>query len=229
MASLDRAIIAHIKIDGKQFEIYVDPDAALAYRLGQKKDLNNVLAVEEIFSDAKSGERAKAADLQKAFNTQDVFAIAERILKEGKLALTTEQKRKMVEQKRKQIAQLIAREAIDPRTNAPHPLLRIEQAMEKVRLDIDPMQDAAVQVEKVLSALRYELPIVMQKKRIAVKVPAIYANRAYGLLKAHAMEREEWASDGSLMCIVTVPAGLVGEFLEKLNKATSGDNQTKML
>lgn len=31
------------------------------------------------------------------------------------------------------------------------------------------------------------------------------------------------------MGIVTLPAGMVGEFLDKLNKATSGDNQTKML
>ena len=229
MVSLDKAMLAHMKIQGKQYEIFVDPDAALLYKTGQKKELNNVLAVEEIFTDAKASERAKAADLQKSFGTQDVFAIAERILKEGDLALTTEQKRKMMEQKRKQIAQMIAREATDPRTGAPHPLLRIESAMEKVRLDIDPMQDAAAQMDKVISALRVELPIKMEKKRIAIKVPAIHAHRAYGLLKSQHVEKEEWGSDGSLMGVVSIPAGMVGEFLDKLNKATSGDNQTKML
>ncbi|VVB56717.1 Ribosome maturation protein SDO1 [uncultured archaeon] len=229
MVSLDKSIIAHIKVQGKQFEIYVDPDAGLAYRQGQKKELNNVLPVEEIFTDAKASERAKSSDLQKAFGTQDVFAIAERILKEGELALTTEQKRKMMELKRKQIAQLISREATDPRTGAPHPLVRIEAAMDKVRLDIDPMQDAAAQMDKVISALRIELPIKMEKKRIAIKVPAVHAHRAYGLLKGQHMEKEEWGSDGSLMGVITIPAGMVGEFLDKLNKATSGDNQTKML
>ncbi len=229
MVSLDKAIIAHMKIEGKLFEIYVDPDAGLAYRLGQKKELNNVLVVEEIFTDAKASERAKAAELQKAFHTQDVFVIAEKILKDGELALTTDQKHKMMEQKRKQIAQLIAREATDPRTGAPHPLARIEASMDKVRLDIDPMQDAAAQMDKVISALRLELPIKMEKKRIAIKVPAIHAHRAFGLLKSQHMEREEWGSDGSLMGVITIPAGMVGEFLDKLNKATSGDNQTKML
>ncbi|MCL6089029.1 MAG: hypothetical protein M1530_02590 [Candidatus Marsarchaeota archaeon] len=34
---------------------------------------------------------------------------------------------------------------------------------------------------------------------------------------------------GNVLCIITIPAGLVGEFLDKLNKATGGDNQTKML
>jgi ribosome maturation protein SDO1 len=84
-------------------------------------------------------------------------------------------------------------------------------------------------MDKVISALRIELPIRMEKKRIAIKVPAIHAHRAFGLLKSQHMEREEWGSDGSLMGIITIPAGMVGEFLDKLNKATSGDNQTKML
>ena len=229
MVSLDKAIIAHIKVQGKAFEIFVDPDAGLAYRLGQKKDLNNVLVVEEIFTDAKASERAKAAELQKAFQTTDAFLIAEKILKEGELALTTEQKRHMMEEKRKQIAQLIAREATDPRTGAPHPLARIVASMDKVRLDIDPWQDAAAQMDKIISALRIELPIKMEKKRIAINVPAIHAHRAYGLLKSQHVEREEWGADGSLMGVVNVPAGMVGEFLDKLNKATSGDNQTKML
>ena len=229
MVSLDKAIIAHMKVQGKQFEIFVDPDASLLYKTGAKKELNNVMVVEEIFTDAKASERGKSADLLKAFGTQDVYAIAERILKEGDLALTTEQKRKMMEQKRKQIAQLIAREATDPRTGAPHPLLRIEQAMDKIRLDIDPMQDAAAQMDKIISALRIELPIKMEKKRMAIKVPAIHAHRAFGLLKSQHLEREEWGADGSLMGVITIPAGMVGEFLDKLNKATSGDNQTKMM
>ncbi len=229
MVSLDKAMTAHIKVQGVTFEILVDPDAALLYKTGQKKEINNILAVEEIFTDAKKSDRPKASELQKAFGTQDVFVIAEKILKEGELALTTDQKHKMMEQKRKQIAQLIAREATDPRTGAPHPLLRIETAMDKVRLDIDPMQDAAAQMDKVISALRLELPIKMEKRRIAIKVPAIHAHRAFGLLKSQHMEREEWGSDGSLMGVITIPAGMVGEFLDKLNKATSGDNQTKML
>ena len=85
MVSLDKAIIAHIKIQGRPYEIFVDPDGGLAYRTGQKKELNNVLVVEEIFVDAKASERAKSSDLQKSFGTQDVFAIAERILKEGEI------------------------------------------------------------------------------------------------------------------------------------------------
>ncbi len=222
-------MVAHMKVNGEQFEILVDPDLALAYHKGEKKEINNVLAAEEIFKDARRGERHKSAALQKAFKTDDIFAIAGRILKEGELALTTEQKRKMVEEKRKQIAQLIAREATDPRTGAPHPLIRIEQAMQKVRLDIDPFKDASAQMSDVISSLRVDLPIKLVKKKIAIKVGPEYASRVYGLLKREGIQKEEHSSDGSLMVVLEVPAGLVGEFFDRLNKATAGQAQTRYI
>ncbi len=229
MVSLDKAMVAHYKVDGEVFQILVDPDAGLAYRTGAKKELANVLAVDEIFKDAHRGERHKAAELQKAFHTQDVQAIADIILKKGELALTTDQKRKMLEEKRKQIAALIAREAIDPRTGAPHTLARITQAMDNVRLDIDPFKEPALQMDEVITALRPELPIKMARTRIAVRIGPEYAKRTYGLLKSNGIEKEEWTADGSLVVVLSLPAGLTGEFYDRLNKATAGQAQTKLI
>ncbi|MFH1094614.1 MAG: ribosome assembly factor SBDS [Candidatus Micrarchaeota archaeon] len=229
MVSLDNAMVAHMKVNGEAFEILVDPDLALAFRTGQKKEINNVLAAEEIFKDARRGERHKSAALQKAFKTDDILAIASRILKEGELALTTNQKHKMMEEKRKQIAQLIAREATDPRTGAPHPLVRIEQAMQKVRLDIDPLKDASAQMADVVSALRVELPIKFVKKKIAIKVGPEHAHHVYGLLKSQGIQKEEHGADGSLMVVLEMPAGMVGDFFDKLNKATAGQAQTRYI
>lgn len=222
-------MVAHYKHNGEMFELLVDPDAALAYRLGQKKELANVLAAEEVFKDSRKGERHTSSSLKKAFGTEDIFAIADIILKKGELALTTEQKRKMLEQKRKQIAMLIAREATDPRTGAPHTLARIEQAMDNVRLDIDPLRDANSQMDAVIKELRVQLPIKLARMRIAVKVDAAQAHRTYGMLKAQGIEKEQWLSDGSLAVEMSIPAGLVAEFYDKLNKATSGQAQTKQL
>ncbi|MFH1306241.1 MAG: ribosome assembly factor SBDS [Candidatus Micrarchaeota archaeon] len=229
MASLDKAIVAHIKVDGAEFQILVDPDLALMYKLGQKKELNNVLVVEEVFEDAKKGERHKSSALQKAFGTTDVFSIAEKIIKTGHIALTTDQKRRMVKEKRKQIAVLIAKEATDPRTGAPHPLARIENAMENIRLDVDPIKDASEQVEEVLDALKLTLPIKLAKRKIAVKVGPEYAQKIYGMLKNHGIEKEQWTNDGSLIAVVTVPAGLAGEFYDRLNKATGASAETKVI
>ena len=229
MASLDNSITAHMEIAGERFEVMVDPDLALAFRLGQKKELNNVLTVEEVFKNFRKGERHTTSSLQKAFGTTDVFAIAERIVKNGELALTTEQKRKMLEEKRKQIVAILMRECIDPRTGAPHTQLRLEQSMDAARVHIDGFKDAASQVEDVMKALRPIIPLKVEKARVAVRIPPEHAQRVYGTLKGYGIQKEEWARDGSLIVVLEMPAGMQGEFYDKINRATAGAAETKLM
>ena len=229
MASLDNSITAHMEISGERFEVMVDPDLALAYRLGQKKELNNVLTVEEVFKNFRKGERHTTSALQKAFGTTDVFAIAERIVKNGELALTTDQKRKMLEEKKKQIVAILMRECIDPRTGAPHTQLRLEQSMDAARVHIDGFKDAASQVEDVMKALRPIIPLKVERVRVAVKIPPEHAQRVYGTLKGYGIQKEEWARDGSLIVVLEMPAGMQGEFYDKINRATAGAAETKLM
>jgi ribosome maturation protein SDO1 len=118
MTSLDKAIIASYEKGGKRFELYVDPDNAYAYVEKKKPDLKNILVAEEVYADAKKGERAKAGDVEKVFGTSDIMKILEFILDEGEVQLTTDRRRKKVEEKRKQVVAILLREAIDPRTSS---------------------------------------------------------------------------------------------------------------
>ena len=229
MANLENSITAHMEINGERYEILVDPDLAHMYRVGQKKELNNVLTVEEVFKNFKKGERHTSSSLQKAFGTTDVWQIAERIIKNGEVQLTTEQKRKMLEEKKKQVIALIAREAIDPRTGAPHTLMRIEQAIDESRVHIDAFRDAAQQMEDVVKALRPIIPLKFEHIRVAAKVPPAYAQRIYGSLKGYGIQKEEWARDGSLIVVIEMPAGMQGEFYERLNRMTAGTVETKIM
>ncbi|VVB99982.1 Ribosome maturation protein SDO1 [uncultured archaeon] len=229
MASLDKCITAHMDINGERYEILVDPDLGYMYKTGQKKELNNVLAVEEVFKNFKKGERHTTSSLQKAFGTTDVWQIAERILRHGDIQLTTEQKRKMLEEKKKQVLALIAREAIDPRTGAPHTMMRLEQALEESKAHIDGFKDAAAQVEDVLKAMRPIIPIKFEHVKIAAKISPEYAQRIYGTIKGYGIQKEEWAKDGSLIVVIELPAGMQGEFYERLNKLTAGKAETKIV
>ena len=99
MVALDESIIAHFKTHGKMFEVFVDPDGALAFKKGDPVKIENILAVEDVFSDAKNGDRPAEQDIINAFGTKDVLKIAEKILHEGELQLTTEQRRKIQKKK----------------------------------------------------------------------------------------------------------------------------------
>ncbi len=229
MTTLDRAIIASYEKEGKRFELYVDPDAAYAFIEKRKPDVKNILVAEEIYADAKKGEKAKASDVQKVFGTTDVVAILEFVLRNGEVQLTTEQRRKKVQERRKQIIAILLREAIDPRTKAPHTQIRLEQAMEQANIHVDPFKDPREQLEDVVKALRPLLPMKFEKVKIAVKVPAPFAHKCYGTLKNYGIEREQWLNNGDLVVVVEIFGGLQGEFYDKLNKLTTGQVETKIL
>ncbi|MEM4554569.1 MAG: ribosome assembly factor SBDS [Candidatus Anstonellaceae archaeon] len=229
MASLEKSILAHIDINGERFEIVVDPDLAYLFRTGQKKEIANILTVEDVFKNFRKGERHTTASLQKAFGTTDISKIAERILKNGEIQLTAEQRKKMLEEKKRQIIVIIARQAIDPRTGAPHTQLRIEQALEEAKVHIDAFKDATEQIDDVIKALRPIIPLKFEQVKVAVKVPPEFAQKIYGTLKGYGIQKEEWTSDGSLIVVIEMPAGMQGEFYDRINKLTSGRVETKLL
>jgi len=221
---------ARISKSGEKFEVLVKPDPALEYKMGKSLPISQLLAIDEIYSDAGKGTRASAEKLQKAFSTQDPLTIAEEIMKHGELQLTTEQRRQLVEEKRKQIVAFVARNCIDPRTGTPHPPIRIEQAMNQIKYSIDPFKSADEQAKAVIEELRALLPIKMEQMRVAVKVLAEYAPKGYGAIKGYGtISREEWQADGALVAVVEMPAGLYGPFIERLGKITQGTIQTKVL
>ena len=221
---------ARISKSGEKFEVLVKPDPALEYKMGKQLSVSQLLVIDEIYSDAGKGTRASAEKLQKAFGTQDPLAIAEEIMKHGELQLTTDQRRQLVEDKRKQIVAFVARNCIDPRTGTPHPPIRIEQAMAQIKYSIDPFKSADEQAKDVIEELRALLPIKMEQMRVAVKILAEYAAKGYGTLKGYGtISREEWQADGALVAVVEMPAGLYGPFIERLGKVTQGTIQTKIL
>src|SRR3989344_2464638 len=104
MVTVEDAIIARYTKDGKHFEILVDPIIAYDLREGKTVSLGRMLAANIVFTDARKGTKAGAADVQTAFGTSDVEKIAEIIIKKGDLQLTTEFRRKKTEERRKQVA-----------------------------------------------------------------------------------------------------------------------------
>lgn len=219
-----------IRESGEKFEIMVKPEAALDFRFGKSLGISQILAYEGIFKDVAKGERASEERLKHFFGTTDPVKVAQTILQKGDLQLTVEQRRRLVEEKRRQIITFISRQCIDPRTNSPHPPLRIEQALEEIRISIDPFKDAEEQAKEVIQALRPVLPIKMQLLAIEVRIPPQFASKAFGTLKAYGtIKGEQWQPDGSLVAVIELPAGLQGNFLEKLGNLTRGAAQAKVL
>jgi len=230
LVSLDDAVIARLKKGEDHFEVLVDPYAAADLIDGKEVDILQNLAIDAIFEDSKKGKHASEEALQKVFETIDITEIAKKIILKGDIQLTTEQRSKMQRNKTNRIIETISKNAMDPKTKAPHPRQRIERAMEEAGIHVDPFKPVSEQVKIIIEQLRPIIPISMEQIRISVKIPAEQIGKAYGTIRNYgALEREDWQSDGSWIGIIRLAAGMQTDFYDKLNDLTKGNVSTKIL
>src|SRR4030065_709713 len=57
-------------------------------------------------------------------------------------------------------------------------------------------------------------------------IPAIHTGKAYSIISQY-KEEENWLNDGSLEATVSIPAGIIMDFYDKLNSATHGSVLTQ--
>jgi len=230
MVSLDEAVIARLERGGERFELLVEPELAREFREEGKGELSEILAVEDVFKDAHKGDRASSEQLVEAFGTDEFAVVASMILERGEIQLTTEQRKRMQEEKKKQLITIISRNCINPVNRTPHPPQRIELALDEIKYNIDPFKSAESQLNDVLKELRVILPIRMEMVQIAIKVEAPHYGKLVGEVRSYGkVLKEEWSSGGDWLCVVEIPAGLQVEFFDMVNSRTHGEVQTKLL
>jgi len=230
MVKLEDAVIARLEIENENFEILVEPESAQKFKNGEDIQILESLVIDTVFKDSKKGDKASEEKILKIFGTSDITEIARKILLDGTIQLTTEQRKQMQENKRKQIVTSIVRNAINPQTGAPHPAQRIEMAMKEAKVQIDPFKPVDLQVQYVLDKLKVLIPIRFEKLKIAVKLSGENYGKTYGDITGYGkITKEEWQSDGSWIGIIEIPAGLQSEFYDKLNKKTKGEVETKII
>ncbi len=214
---------ARIKKAGKNFEIMVDMDNALAFKKGEGSE--NFLEVDRIFSDAKKGEAASSSDLKEAFKTEDINEIAGRIVKEGEILVSQEHRSDEQEKKIKQVVDFLATNATNPQTNNPHTPERIKSAMQEAHVNVKnvPIEN---QIKEIIEQLSKVIPIKIETKKVKIIIAAVYTGQAYGVINPY-KEEETWLDDGSLEVIVKVPSGIIIDFYDKLNSITHGSVLTE--
>ncbi len=217
-------MVARYESKGKRFEILVDPEKALEYREGKQIDLGEIVQGEFVFRDVKKGLKASPEELKEVFGTDDTKKIMDIILREGELQLTTEQRRKLIEAKKRMIINYIARSAIDPQTQKPIPPTRIEAAMEQAKVSIDLYRRIEEQAMDIVKAISRVMPIKIARVLIRVKIPKEYASKTINLIsKLGEVKKKNFYADGSADVELEIPAGMQGEVLSKIASLTRGE------
>ncbi len=230
MVSLEDSVTARFETGGNRFEILIDPEAAQQYKEGEEIDWEEAIAADGIWNDSSKGDRAPEKLVNETFGSLDLIDIYKKILAEGSIQLTSQQKKEMVEQKRKRIISHIAANAMNPQTGGPHPPQRIENAIEEIRYSVDPIESDEKQIEKIVSKIKLLIPISFDKIRVAIKIPAIHVGKCYGQLSGLGnIESEEYQKDGSWIGIIEMAAAAQTKLEDLLGSVTKGTAEIKAL
>tara|TARA_Y100000768_G_scaffold348357_1_gene297221 strand:- start:114 stop:800 length:687 start_codon:yes stop_codon:yes gene_type:complete len=221
MVSLDDAVLARMEKGGKRYELLVDPNQVDEFKSDpQSIDLNQFLAMDEVFHDIRGGERPTSEAIENTFGTQDILEIAKTILDKGSIQLTTAQRKARVEQMRQQIVHEIHTMAVDPKTKSPHPKTRIELALDESRYSVDPFKRLDDQVKLAIEVLKPMIPLSFESVRLALRVPGSAYGSASRILRPY-LEKEQWLENGSWAGIIELPAGMKDVIIGKIMRQSS--------
>jgi ribosome maturation protein SDO1 len=214
---------ARIKQKGEHFEIIVNLEDAIKFKKGQSSWIQS--EDDRVYSDLKKGNVASTSDLKNAFGTSDVSEIVKKIVKDGEILTTQDFRDEEREKKIKQVVDIISRNAINPQTGNPHTPDRIHRALEEAHVNIKntPIDS---QISEIIAEISKIIPIRIEVKKIKVTIPAIHTGKAYSIISQYKQD-ENWLNDGSLEVVISIPAGILMDFYDKLNSATHGSALTQ--
>jgi ribosome maturation protein SDO1 len=223
VVSLDDSVLARLEKGGKRYEALVDSDLVEQWKMDSSDiDLDDFMAMDEIFHDARAGERPTEDALLKTFETLDVASILRIILTKGSIQLTTAQRKARVENMRQQIIHHIHSQAIDPKSKSPHPRTRIELALDESKYSVDPFKRLEDQVKDAIAKLKPLIPLSFESVRLAFRIPGSAYGSVSQILRTH-QRKEGWLENGDWACVVEIPAGmkgdLIGQVLKRANNA----------
>ncbi len=230
MVKVEDALVARYESKGHRFEVLIDQKLVDLVKSGKSVNVSEYMATDMVFKDSSKGDRASEEVIREVFGTEDFQTVVMEIVKKGQVQLTTEQRRKMLEEKRRQVVEIIARESMNPQSGTPHPPQRIEKAMEEARVRVDPFKSAEEQVNDVLKAIRVLLPIRFEHVKMEIEVPGTEYGKIYAeMAKLGQIQKEDWKNNGNYNAIVEIPAGVQDQLYDFLNKRTKGNVNIKLI
>lgn len=217
--------LVRLSTHGKRLEMVVHPENAWLYKQGEDIPVDDVVEGYVIFENFSRSLKATTEELVDIFGTNDEKKMAEMMIQKGELLITAEQRKQFLAEKREEIIAYISTHAVNPKTKTPHPPARIEKAIDDAGAKInrnDPAADQAVRIIKEINQKQI-LSIEIQTATIEFIVTAKDTGKFYGILQGSGdVIKEDWGTDGTLTMIIRVPAGVVGNILEKISDLSKG-------
>jgi ribosome maturation protein SDO1 len=213
---------------GKTFEVAINPDLVVSFLEGNHVDIQELVESEHIFSDVKKGLFASETELKTIFNTTKIDEIVPIMIKKGEVQFNQKYRDELRQRKYNRIVHLIHKQAIDPRTGLPHPIVRIEASLKEAKVRIDDFKKAEDQLTEIIKKLQPIIPLSCEKTRLELVIPSQYSSQVkYAIANKGKILRETWLDDGGLLLIMEVASGIKMEIISSAQAITKGEASVK--
>ena len=156
--------LARLKKGGENFEVVIsDVDKALAFRSGKEIKVKEFVQSRTIFENATKGLKASENKIKSILGDSPLA----KVIQDGELHLTADQRKKLIESRRNQIIEHIQQNSVNPKSNSPHPRQRIELAMDEAKVNVDISENIDTQTQKIIKAISAVIPLSFDK----IKMP----------------------------------------------------------
>lgn len=210
------------KVGNTTFEILVNPNTVTKYREG-KLGVDKTLFSDSVYKNASTGDVPNASELQSAFGTEVERDVVQNILDTGDYQLSAAERKEKVEKKRKEMINYIQQYYVDPKSKTPHPVKRIELALEKIKFTIDLHKPAEQQVQDIYSKLVLQIPLKRCEVRATLQIPHQFLGKAHGPVHQWCkVISEKYDANGTIMEVSMIP-GDYDKLLSALNNICKGE------
>ncbi|GJQ09535.1 hypothetical protein GpartN1_g1326.t1 [Galdieria partita] len=226
---LTNVVVVRLKKHGKRFEIACYRNKVLSWRNGTEKDLDEVLQVENVFSNVSKGIVANKKDLMEAFQTTDIPKICVEILNNGELQVSDKERNTVYESLVHEIATMVANKCIDVETNRPLTVARAEKEMKNIHFSVLPKKSAKQQALEVIRKLEAKGHIRRASMRIKIQTPLKYAEQVKQRMQKCIINVESEDREENFRMVVLMDPGSYREVDDILKEETKCDGYFEVL
>lgn len=231
MVNVDDAFEVKYKFAGENFEVLVDFDKLQEFKKNSDNiSVYDVLADTKIFKDQKKGEVASENFLSEKFKDKSVEEILKIILIKGECQIPTAYLNKLRGEKKLQVVNYIAENAVNPQTKSKYTSTMISSQIDRLKYNFDPNRDFINQAEEVLKDLKKVMPISMEKMIISLSIPGEFCGAFYGPFRKYGKIIKEYYDDlGNLKIHIEIMESMQDTVLNYISKNSNNQGEYQVL
>jgi ribosome maturation protein SDO1 len=182
---MNNQIVVKYKKGKLRLEIVCNKDYIKEYKSVESKDnklkiLNKLIVTDSVFSNYSKATLACSSEIKSICNTDNLKEVYIFILDNGEIPISSAERKKITEQKRLEIINLIHTNYLSPIGKKPHPVSRIDAALKSIKgFVVDLHKPIENQVRDIMKKLSNVLPLI--KNTITTTVTLTHAQLGTGI------------------------------------------------